>query len=282
MRSCPDEHAWRWSANRLGSLLACVSLVATSVPAYAAAPAGAKDAEIEQDEGEADPILIEASEAAKAEDWDTASRILSDAYEQTGSPQYLYNMAQVERMRGNWQRAIDFYTIFINTDPPEEQKRAANQNIARCVVELNRQKAAEEELPPPKPDSEPERQVEPEPEPEPEPEQKPWHKDVLGGVLLGGGLTLAAVGGALVGVAHSRNAQAADDNDRHNDFQTQLDAAQGQNTAGLVLLGLGAAVAVGGAIRYGVVARKQRSDGEGVARVRVTPTLTGVALHGRF
>ena len=94
------------------------------------------------DQGDAqDPVIVEARAAIEDERWDDAIEVYSEAYQETGKSEYLYNMGQVERMRRNWQKAINYYTIFINTGPPEAFKKAANQNIARCVSEMNREAA---------------------------------------------------------------------------------------------------------------------------------------------
>jgi hypothetical protein len=84
---------------------------------------------------------------------------------------------------------------------------------------------------------------------------------------------VAIAGGALVGVAAGRDTR-ADQAGTHDDFRGELQRARTEQAIGLAALGVGVAVAVGGAIRLGIVARRRRTGPGLDARLRPGPGVT--------
>ncbi|MBL4687725.1 MAG: hypothetical protein JKY37_24225 [Nannocystaceae bacterium] len=80
--------------------------------------------------------------------------------------------------------------------------------------------------------------------------------DPVGWALVGVGAAAAIAGGVMVGIAASRDrtAESAADHDR---FLAELEGARVQQTAGLVMFGVGTALAVGGVVRLLVVRQRR-------------------------
>ena len=137
---------------------------------------------------------------------------------------------------------------------PKEQAQKAFDRIQICRAALDESEPA----PPP-------RVVASEPEPEPEPlkpidrdaSTRPWHRDVVGGVLLGVGLATAATGGALLGVGAGRRTAALDAMTEEN-FRTDLRGTNALQGTGVALLVTGGALLVGSIVRYAIVRRRAR------------------------
>jgi tetratricopeptide (TPR) repeat protein len=75
-------------------------------------------------------------------------------------PQFLFALAQAERLRGDCKAALVYYRKFLTTSPPEGQAMAAQQQLRRCSAVV-----AAAPTPPP----EPEEKAAPPPPPPPPP-----------------------------------------------------------------------------------------------------------------
>ena len=229
-------------------------------------------------EAPVDDDIAAGEKAWKEERWDDASEAFARAYEQTGEPKFLYTRAQAERRAGRCKDAIALYEEFLETEPAEKAQELARKYIEECRALL-----------PPEPEPEPEPQPDPigdpttddpvvGPEPpivdEP-PTAKPWYRDPWGDALVGIGVVAAAAGGAMVGVAY-RGANAADDAPDDRAFGQELDRAQTLERAGAITLGVGAALLVGGVVRWAVVGAK------GKRQARVLPQPGGAAIVVRL
>jgi outer membrane biosynthesis protein TonB len=213
---------------------------------------------------------------------------LTLAYALDPRPELLYAIGQVHVQLGNCQDAIAFYERFLATKPAKGPTAAAKEAIQTC-------KSAAP--PDPKPDPEPVKQqpdpepVKPDPEPMPQPPPKnetptttgpsPWYKDVIGDVLVGGGIAASVLSivfyqqmSAKLDDSEDRNK--APDVDAYNklrdDAASKRNLALGFGVGGVVLIGAGVA-------RYML-----RDTGERSSKVAVTPTSNGglITVMGRF
>jgi hypothetical protein len=197
----------------------------------------------------ANPHFDPARAAFEAEDWDTAAREFEAAYAHDGRLEYLYAQAQAERLGGHCAQAVESYRRFIAAQPPEAAIEDANENIAKCDP-------AKPRPPPPRVTAAP-TPKEAAPVDRDGARPRPWYRDPWGGVLAFGGIAVGATGGALIGIAHDRERDAA----RAEDEQGYRDAIAGAPTmsrVGIGLLSAGAALLVAGIVRWSWVAAARR------------------------
>ncbi|MEM9454399.1 MAG: hypothetical protein AAGF11_09485 [Myxococcota bacterium] len=213
---------------------------------------------------EAQAKLVEAQQAFVDEDFDAAAAAVEEAYIIEPEPMLLLPWAQAERGRGDCAAAVELYQRFLDSDPPERMATPARENMDACqqeldaaaeqevieddeveVVEVEDDSSDVEQLPPPPPDD--------------PPKAKAWYKDPVGGALVGVGVVGIGVGAGLMG-AGSSAARGAAEQDSHMDYLGERDRATGLRNGGAVALSIGAALVVGGVIRYALVAKKNPKE----------------------
>jgi tetratricopeptide (TPR) repeat protein len=213
----------------------------------AIAPAGGAG---EQDDREANPHFVEARDAFEAEDWDAAARAFAAAYVVDGRAEYLYAQAQAERRGGRCEDAIATYARFIEAGPPAEAIADARDNIAKCEQERPRAPPPQIVVAPPprQPSAPPTRETV---------VARRWYRDPWGGIATSAGVACAAAGGALLGVAHERERNAATAVNEQG-YRDAISDAPAMSRAGIGLLSAGAALLVTGIVRWSVLAAGER------------------------
>lgn len=186
-------------------------------------------------------------------------------------PQFLFAIGQAERRRGDCRRAITYYRRFLTTSPPEAQAEAARRQEAACEEALASAPAPAPVVLPPRVETKVVRVVEVE-------RERPWWKDPVTLGTTGGAAALLATGGALL-LSASGAADAAGRAETYDEHAALRDRAGARQTAGLVTLGLGAAL--GGYAVFRIVRGGETYTEERVVEVTPGPGL-GVALGGRF
>lgn len=177
-----------------------------------------------------------------------AAEAFGAAYAQDPRPRYLYAQAQATRLADNCADAVDLYQEFIDVADDPKAIDAAKTNHDRCEEELAT-------MPPPPPvvtapttDS---TLVQDAPPHAP----RRWYQDPIGGALVGTGGGLLVAGVVLSALASQRSDRARDASDEGG-FESQLEGAKRMNATGIVLIGVGAAAAVAGVVRWAMVARR--------------------------
>lgn len=231
-----------------------------------------------------------AAAAANVKDYDTALRHLKAAYAIEPNPVLLYAWAQAERLAGHYRASIPLYEEFLEQNPDSE---IANKALANLMESRAR---AEEMQPLPDPvptevagedpeDTDPEGASHREP-PDPDDDADdvaaaPTLKDEkLAPILLGIGAAVAITGGVVLGVGRSRVASSPDAPTEDAYFE-ELEGARPMYYGGLGVLGAGALLMVGGAVRYIVVAKRGKKP-KTSASAMVMPTGIGLSWSGRF
>ncbi len=191
-----------------------------------------------------------------------AAEVFEGLYERTADPALLFAKATALRRGGDCRGAIEELERFIATEPPEPDVAAAQEVIDVCTEILP---DGEPEPPQPPPPILPAPSAEPDPVDEPMgPAQKPWTRDVAGGVLLGSGVVVA-IGGAValgIGAARTQNREESEAGSERREQSVRTLSAVGGS-----MVAAGAALLIGSIVRYAVVAR--RSDRNATARVRL-------------
>jgi hypothetical protein len=228
----------------------------------------------------------------EAKRYDDAIREFRDGYAIDERPEFLFAMAQAERLSGDCASAVDLYRRFLTEDPPDRQAAAAREQLARCEEEVAAA-AREQEEETPEPDAaeppEPARVDENDDEvppalrretsrPRDEPSRRPWYRDPLGGVLLASGAAGIGVGVGFI-VASRTNEADAGDAPTYGAHADLLDRAERQRTIGWIAAGAGAALVTGAVIRYA-----WGGDGDGGAEIAMTADggTTVLVVTGRF
>lgn len=208
------------------------------------------------------PNVVAGEAAYKDGRWDDASVAFAAAFDDTGEPIYLYTRAQAERRAGRCKLAIDLYTRFLATNPPEKSAQAATRYRDECRAILP---------PEPTPAPAPAPVVDtPADDPPPPPPPKHWSRDPAGAVLVATGAAGIVTGSVLLGLAYRdvNDASAAGDDLGYSD---RVERAHRFEIAGGTVLAVGSALLVGGVARWLVV--RSRNAGSkrrapGLARSR--------------
>ncbi|HJZ84840.1 MAG TPA: hypothetical protein VKN99_06685 [Polyangia bacterium] len=199
-----------------------------------------------------------------AQDYAKAVDEFKAGYQIDPRPEFLYALAQAQRLSGDCEKAISSYQAFLRTHPNDLQASSARQNIERCEAErATKTTKAPPPLPPPNREV---AKTTPAPRPPPAPPpaalthtappaRDPWYRDTLGDVLTGAGVVALVVGGLLWKSGHDdiedANAIAsATPPMPYDKFASIADGAETRQTVGGVLFLTGAALSVGGIVRY--------------------------------
>ena len=256
-------------------MTSAVTLAAVLAMAGPAADDGPSDAAARE-------LYASGHDKFKQGDHEGAMNDFQASYDLEANPLSLYGLAQATNKALGCRKAVKHYRLFSKmVDERSQAYDVALQAIAECADKMA-QEAEEEET-----DEVP---VEPVPAPdhgegtppdtakdEGPPPDKPWHRDALGGTLVGVGLAGTATGIGLLAASY------VDENNpcgTYGCFDEQLARVNRVRIAGAVVTGVGGALLIGGVVRWVVVARKQRRSASVVPAVG--PRFTGVTVSGRF
>jgi hypothetical protein len=176
-------------------------------------------------------------------DYETASHEFASAFALDHDPVLLYAWAQARRLGGRCTEAVKLYKQYLGTHPNASQVDAANTGISICAQAMT---------------AEPQAHAAPAPRPRADArEQASWFADPLGGALTAGGA--AALGTGITFLVLSSHSEAAS---RRAEFRDQyadlLDEATLRRRIGWAGVGIGAALSIGGIVRYATHDRSRR------------------------
>lgn len=225
--------------------------------------------------------IDKATKAHKDGKFDVALNELQAAYELEPQPKLLFAIAQVHAKLGDCDSAVDNYNKFLAATKDKSKHAVVKQAITACKpkVEPPPPPPVEAEPPPPPPPT-PEPVVEPTPPPPvvvaPKPApvatittKRPFYRDVLGDVLVLGGVAVGVVSfieyrGAL---ADLDEAERADNINAYNDL---VGSAHDKRKITLVLAGGSVMLVAAGVLRFAI-----HGGGETRTKVAVIPTSSG-------
>jgi len=198
----------------------------------------------------------EAAERAErhfaAGEYEAAIEALEQAYAIEPDRAFVFAMGSAWQALGECEKAIEQYERFLATLPSAEQAASARERIALCrprkppppvvVAPPASAEPVDGDVPPSRP---PERKAD---------VGRPWHRDPVGGVLLGLGLAVAVAGTGLE-IAGATRRQGADDANDEQAFRRQLRQSNVMQGVGIGLIASGSALVVGAVIRYALVRR---------------------------
>jgi tetratricopeptide (TPR) repeat protein len=226
---------------------------------------------------------IEAGQAALGrDDYDGAIEAYQRALKIEREAKVLYLLGQAEFLRGNCRASVQYFKEVKAFEVSPAIEEAMRPYLAECAERLLESPQAVPEPPPATEHAEADEPPPPSPSAEDRASDEPraprrWYQDPLGDVLVATGVLGAAAGAALLGVAYGRRTGA-------ESYGELEDAASGIRTlriAGAATLGAGAALAIGGFVRWGVLARRSREP-RGSVGVMIDRGAAGVTIQGRF
>lgn len=184
-----------------------------------------------------------------AKDYEPAIREFAAGYELDPRPEFLFAMAQAERLSGDCRSAIVLYRRFLAEDPPAQAGQAATENIERCEVALDSSPSLTAEPASPPPDAAaPTRGPPPAGDPRADADAA-WYRDPVGASLLAGAAASAAIGLGFW-VASSDDEAAARAATSYGTYDDRLASARTKRAVALAGFGAGAALAAGAALHY--------------------------------
>jgi hypothetical protein len=241
----------------------------------------------ENDSSSAGEHAKRAQVAYDLQDWPTAIQEYQAAYRSTQKPEYLWGIAQAQRLGGECAKAISTYKAYRRTEVTPTQATAAELQIMKCEAEILKQDAAAANTAR-KSDGAPAASASRASAPAQvgssstsaqlgkEDARTPFYKDVLGDALLGTGVVVAGIGAyfLLKGNSDMNNAgQAA----VYRDYDSRAGHASREQVTGAVMLSTGGLLVAGAALRYLTLG--------GGAREEPSALIVGpnsVAWYGRF
>ena len=206
--------------------------------------------------------------------YDKAADEYQQAYLLDPDPAYLYATAQAQRLAGNCVKALLSYKAFLRTKPGDDK---AEKNIERCEQDLkDHPPPVEQTTTIPGPVVVP---VPPAPVAPPVMVSRPWSSDVVGHLLVGGGVAASAVGVILYlggrGTISDHNSATTYDKFAAGNVNT----AKTKETIGVSAMAVGGALILGGVIHYVV---HGRPVAERSVTAVVTPGGATLAITGAF
>ena len=217
------------------------------------------------------------------QDWPTAIREFEAAFQSEQKPDYLWGIAQSQRLSGDCKAAINTYKSYRRSEISADQSAAADTRIQRCEEDVQRQAAQAAAITPtPANAASPAvavagpatRDVPPQPADQRTP-AKPFYGDALGDVLVLTGLASAGVGTyfLLAGNSAMRDSQ----NSSFSSYESDTKHASRQQVVGVGSLAAGGVLVACGVVRFLTIGGN--SSGSGTA---LTLSPSGVDLRGRF
>jgi tetratricopeptide (TPR) repeat protein len=231
-----------------------------------------------------DPVarkhLEDGQAALGRDDYDGAIEAYQRALKIEREAKVLYLLGQAEYLRGDCRASVQYFKEVKEFEISPAIEDAMRPYLAECAEQLL---DSPEAVPEPEPETaEPTEPLAPESNPEAQASDEPgkarrWYQDPWGHVLVATGVLGAAAGGALLGVASGRRTGA----ESYGELEGDASGIRTFRIAGGAALGMGAALAIGGFIRWGVMARREREPRSSVG-VMIDRGTAGVTIQGRF
>jgi hypothetical protein len=239
-------------------------------------------ANVAQAEPDSAPSHEKSAQVAYAlQDWPTAIREFEAAFQNEQKPDFLWGIAQAQRLSGDCKAAITSYKSYRRAEISAEQSAAADGRIQSCEQDLQKQAAQAAAAPPPPPHSSVPRPAAAEVETAKlpvatQPERaRPFYTDALGDTLFVTGVAAGVAGTyfLLLGNSGMRHAKDAG----YTSYDSDTRRASREQLAGVATLAAGGLFVVCGAVRF--LTLGDSSSGRGAALV-LNPL--GFDLRGRF
>jgi len=175
----------------------------------------------------------------------------------TPRPEVLYSMAQTQRLLGDCPSALDTYRAFLAARPGEPLAEYARANIERCERDVRAARDVGV------------RHVD---------SPAPWYRDIVGDLLVGGGLAAGATGVVVwrSGRSAANHLAAAPDYQTFLARRAAASSALTEQRVGVAAMVAGGAAVIAGVVHYVYRTRSSRQESSlGVALSPAGPMLVG-------
>lgn len=200
------------------------------------------------EEVEAQPGGPSAAELFQDRRYREAAEAFAREYARDPKPALLFGRGQALLRSGDCFGAIESFEEFLATEPPDADANAARDQVTYCreIIEANSKRddeATEAAEPPPPIVDKPVQRAE------------PWHRDPMGSIFVGIGSPVLITGAILYGGSFGiANAEAPQLHTEHDQREGRV---RGMAATGMALLGVGTALVIAGAVRWGLLARRR-------------------------
>jgi hypothetical protein len=210
--------------------------------------------------------------AYNIQDWPSAIRELRAAYEADPKPDYLFALGQAQRLSGDCAAAVMSFHSYLR-QATAKQAEATETLIHECDAKPEPKKDAIDVTPKPPPGGRPP------PPPPPAPRPHHWYGDVLGDVLLVGGVAGLGVGAGFLITGNSDMSNAVNATNI-GVYGKHVSSAKTEQQIGVAALAGGGVLAALALVRYVLAA----PSGTEHATLDVAPVPGGAAfaIGGRF
>jgi tetratricopeptide (TPR) repeat protein len=225
--------------------------------------------------------LEDGQAALHRDDYEAAIEAYQRALAIEREAKVLYLLGQAEYLRGDCRASVGYFKQVKTFEVSAAIEEAMRPYLADCAERLLDAPQAVPE-PPPEPALDEPATVASEPSPAAHASDEPraprrWYQDPLGDVLVATGVLGAAAGATLLAVAHGRRTGAQS----YGELEGAASGIRTLRVAGAATLGAGAALAIGGFIRWGVLARRARAPRASVGLLLERGT-AGLMLQGKL
>jgi len=219
------------------------------------------------------------------QDWPTAIREFEAAFQSEQKPDYLWGIAQAQRLSGDCKAAINTYKSYRRSEITADQSAAADSRIQHCEEELKQRAAQVPATPGPVPAralaaassgaATPAPGATEAPAPASRELSKPFYTDAAGDVLVLTGLAAAGVGTYFLLAGNSAMKDAK--NSSYSSYEEDTKQASRQQVVGVATLAGGGLLVACGVVRFLTL-----SGSSSGASATLTLTPGGFDLRGRF
>jgi len=214
------------------------------------------------------------------QDWPSAIREFEAAFQDEQKPDFLWGLAQAQRLSGDCKAAINTYKSYRRSEISAEQSAAADSRIQHCEEDLQQKATQAAATPKPQLASPPPSAAVPSTgstktlaeRPEP---PRPFYADAFGDVLLLTGVAAAGAGTYFLLAANSAMQNAR--NASYTSYDSDTRHASREQLVGVTTLAGGGLFVACGVLRF--LTLGDSSSGPGTA---LTLTPLGFDLRGRF
>lgn len=215
---------------------------------------------------------IDRAEVAVGEGrWLDAAADYEVVFQATGDLRVRYAQAEALRLGGRCDEALPLYAEYLDGGPSQAMQARTAQLIRVCEDEVEAEqarRAALEAPDPPPPVAPPPTETSVDTPPR-------WYQDPAGDALVALGFSGVVAGGVVLALG-VREGDAADDAGNDRAFGQAIERAETRTLAGGITLGVGAALMVGGIVRWVIV---ERAHGR---NVEFSMGPSGLAVRGRL
>lgn len=272
----------------LGAVIAAAAMIGRPASVLAQpAPAGAPAPVDPQTRATAKKLAEDAQVEVDAKNYDKAIELYQKAYDLTGHPLMLFNMAQAHRLAGRLDKAAELYDRYLKRDPSGTEAPAASAALADLKAAGVTPPPAAPEPVVTKPEAPPDEAVSAFRTPEPE---EPVRVDTaaspgrgwrLTGMVLGGaGLVSLAAGVYFTTRVLHWEEEAAKALMEGRPLTNAKGKGEAAELRGDIAYGLAGALVIGGAVTYWLGHKKGREAQTTAWTPVVGPGFAGITLSG--